>query len=279
MMRGIFAFVFLGIAVVESYDKKYKTKEKTFEVEALDKSDQHVHLYYPIGEDESVRFPFISYAHGLFGGNEIDINGYYDFFHQLASYGFVVGAPASCNTGCEDHLNAPYTDCAGGPLPISEFKGWNSYFGEQFKTIEWARNMSNSSIFNTIDWSVGVGIAGHSMGGQATTQSSHFECVKEWDIRASVIHHAAPCDVFETQNAGSNITNVPLASFTSSGDSCCEESTKKIYEAAKVKPKLYRDLKGWSHLEPVLIPPVENPKLVRACCCCPKKLSFHFFDT
>ena len=225
-----------------------------------------------MSQNESDTFPFVSYAHGLFGGNEIDINGYYDFFHQLASYGFVVGAPASCNTGCNDHVNAPYTECAGGPLPISKFKGWNSYFGEQLKTIEWARNMSNSSIFNTIDWSVGVGIAGHSMGGQATTQSSHFNCVKQWDIRASVIHHAAPCDVFNgTQNAGSNITNVPLASFTSSGDSCCEESTKKIHEAAQVKPKLYRDLKGSSHLEPVLIPPVENPKLV---CVCSSSSSF-----
>ena len=185
---------------------------------AEDETDRHV--YYPIAEDASFKFPFISYAHGLFGGNEIDINGYYDFFHQLASYGFVVGAPASCNTGCDDHVNAPYTWLRWRTSSDFKFKGWNSYFGEQFKTIEWARNMSNSSIFNTIDWSVGVGIAGHSMGGQATTQSSHFNCVKQWDIRASVIHHAAPCDVFNgTQNAGSNITNVPLASFTSSGDS------------------------------------------------------------
>ena len=51
----------LTIVVIsaESFNgKKYKTKEKTFKVEALDKSDPHVHVYYPIAEDASDAFGF-----------------------------------------------------------------------------------------------------------------------------------------------------------------------------------------------------------------------------
>ena len=31
--------------------------------------------------------------------------------------------------------------------------------------------------------------------------------------------------------------------------------------ATKVRPATYRNLEGWSHLEPVLVPPIENPLL------------------
>ena len=106
-----------------------------------------------------------------------------------------------------------------------------------------------------------------------------------------MLHHSAGCDVKgEGKNAGANITSIPLAAYTSSGDGCCEKSTKEIYDASPTKHKVraaephgpqarrrpstcvaptpdlpaaarqplpfpprqvYRDLKGSSHLEPV----------------------------
>ena len=94
-MKGLAVFCVSIISIVfeiESNEiQRFKTKEQTFKVDALDETDQHVHLFYPMSPDDDTIFPFVSYAHGWLGGNEIDINGYYDFFHQLASYGFVVG--------------------------------------------------------------------------------------------------------------------------------------------------------------------------------------------
>ena len=126
----------------------------------------------------------------------------------------------------------------------------------------WARN-STDAIFKLVSWDVGVGIAGHSMGGQATTTSAHFACAEKYSIKAAVLHHAAGCDLKEGGgNAGANIT-IPLAAYTSSGDHCCEQTTKDVYRAVpSTTPKVFRDLKGSSHLEPVLWPVVtENPLL------------------
>ena len=163
--------------------------------------------------------------------------------------------------GCDDHSNRPYTDCAG-IVPISS-AGWDTWYGEQLKVIDWAKNTSKTDpIIGLVDFSTGVGVAGHSMGGQATTTSAHHACAKQYDIRAAVLHHSAGCEVKgEGKNAGVNISTIPLAAYTSSGDSCCEKSTKAIYDASPTKHKVYRDLKGSSHLEPVLWPPTENPLL------------------
>jgi hypothetical protein len=90
----------------------------------------------------------------------------------------------SCNNACKDPVGAPYTDCAG--LPAVKPSGWASYYGEQLKTIEFARNNSQTdSVLGLVDWDAGVGIAGHSMGGQATTLSSHKACTAKWGIKAA----------------------------------------------------------------------------------------------
>ena len=62
-------------------------------------------------------------------------------------------------------------------------------------------------------------------------------------------------------NCGANIS-IPTASFTSTGDDCCETTTQDIFTAMPTTtPRLYRDLVGSSHLEPVLAPPIEQPYL------------------
>ena len=257
----------------------WATHSKIYSVPALDKTDPHVHVFFPAASGaNATRFPLISYAHGALGGGELDIIGYHYLFAQLASFGYVVAAPASCSLGCHDEVNAPYTDCAG-VLPVAQpsegdAKGWDSWYGEQLKTIQWARNMSRADpVLALVDWAAGVGVAGHSMGGQATTSAAHHRCAAEWDIRAAVLHHTAPCELQAAHdasggasggggNTGLNITSVPLAVFTSSGDGICNASASRaIWAAARVEHKLFRDLQGSSHLEPVLLPPVENPRL------------------
>ena len=158
-----------------------------------------------------------------------------------------------------------WTTCADD-VHIVSTEGWVPYFGETLKTIEWARNSSkepdSDPVFGLIDFTPGVGIAGHSMGGQSSTLAANTACTKQYDIRAVAIHHPATGATLPHGNAGANIT-VPLAAFTSSGDNTCDAHlTKDIFDAVPPgTPKLYRNLYGSSHLEPVLVPPIENPYL------------------
>jgi len=240
----------------------YATQRKVYPVSTLDGSSQEVVVTFPSNGTSQEKFPLISYAHGMFGGGT-DILGYVDLFHQLASYGFVVAAHKSCSNGCLHPGGASkYTNCAG-LLNVEPFnKGWDSYYGESLKTIEWARN-SGSNVTLPINWTTGVGIAGHSMGGQSTTIAASSKCSQEYDIRAGVIHHPANGELSHGQfgNIGENVS-IPMAAFTSSGDGIWNE-TYGIWNAMNGTSinKIYRDVKGFSHLEPVLSPPIENPYL------------------
>lgn len=73
--------------------------------------------------------------------------------------------------------------------------GWAPYFGETLKTIDWARNSSltdgSDPVFQLINFSPGVGIAGHSMGGQSSTLAANTACTRQFDIRAVALHHPA----------------------------------------------------------------------------------------
>jgi dienelactone hydrolase len=219
-------------------------------------------LHYPNTSDASQTFPLLVHAHGVLGGG-LDLLGYAEHFQQLASFGFIVAATFSCNTGCTDKsMGAPWSSCAG-LLPLQpEGQGWGPYYAELLKMIDFARNSSSSdAIFSRVNWAAGVGILGHSMGGQAAAVAAGAACTEQWGIKAAVLHHPATGDI-PGGNVGSNMS-VPVAGFTSSGDKTgCEASTEQIMAAARVRPAAYRDLVGWSHLEPVLWPPaIENPLL------------------
>jgi len=185
----------------------------------------------------------------------------------MSSYGFIVVGTFSCNTGCHDahkSENARWTSCGGLPplQPLGE--GWDAYYGEAFKIIDWAKNNSDGSnsdpLFSMIDWSAGVGIVGHSMGGQGAAAAVTGACTKAWGVKAAVLHHPASGKI-PWGNIGSNMS-VPTAGFTTSGDAIWPE-TRDIMAAFNTTglPWAYRDEVGWSHLEPVLWPPCENPLL------------------
>jgi dienelactone hydrolase len=241
----------------------YESKRKNYDVVEIDgDKDGQINVYYPSNAKEGEKFPLISYAHGAAGGGKLDINGYYQLFKDIASYGFVVAAPNACNIGCKDKVMHPYADC--NPAAQATSGGWSTWFGQIFKTIEWSQNQTaaGDSIMSLVDHDAGYGIAGHSMGGQATW-AAHDDCAARWNIKAAVNHHGAGGKIGRKGGEGAvNITKTPFAAYTSSGDGCCEQPTVVDYDNAPVKPKVLRDLTGFSHLEPVLEPGLGyNPNL------------------
>jgi hypothetical protein len=122
--------------------------------------------------------------------------------------------------------------------------------GEALKIIDWAQNMTKigeDPLFSLINWDVGVGVTGHSMGGQATTIVSSAPCAEKWNIKAVALHHPAEPETIYG-NLGENIS-VPLIGFTSSGDGIWPD-TDAIMKANTFRPSAYRNEVGWSHEEP-----------------------------
>lgn len=260
-----FAFAASAFATVSAFGPQglgaYETKNKIYKVPILDSAGHHqkMDVFYPSNAKPGETFPVISYAHGMVGGAMGPIHpgyqslAYGSLYSQLASHGYIVVAPADCNSfGCGDKVNSPYTDCAG-LAPVSP-SGWSSYYGEQLKSIVWAREQKTAGdeIFAMLDVEAGAAIAGHSMGGQATSLSAHFACTEKYNIKAAALHHSAN-GATSLGNLGVNVS-VPLAGFGSSGDAGCTAETREIYESSPVFPKVFRNEVGWSHLEPLSVP-------------------------
>ena len=179
-------------------------------------------------------------------GGWYTFEGYFSLWTQMASYGFVIVATKSCTLGCKHG-------------------GWSTFFHEQLHCIDWARNVSGGGGgadpgaypgISRVDWTAGVGICGHSMGGQATVRSATAAntVAHHRNITAAVLHHP------EVDSGGGKIA-VPLAAFTGTTDTICPApETMEIWDPAPL-PKTIRNQKGEGHLEPVLTPPIENPYL------------------
>jgi len=264
-MKCITAAVCLSAAVaLPGPVGPYETSYKQYKVTQLDSAGNHqkMDVYYPSNAAPGEKFPLISYSHGMlsgaFGPIAYQTVLYGKLFPQLASHGFILAAPENCNAdGCGDKVNSPYTDCAGLP-PVAP-DGWASYYGEQLKTIEWARNQSklDDDIFSMLDVEAGAAIAGHSMGGQATTLSAHTACTEKYNIKVAALHHSANGDT-PLGNLGVNVS-VPIAGFGSTGDAGCTQETRDIWANSPVHPKIFRNEKGFSHLEPMSLnynPPI-----------------------
>ena len=107
-----------------------------------------------------------------------------------------------------------------------------------------------------------MGLAGHSMGGQAAAIAAGSPCAEGYGIKAVALHHPASGKVPEG-NVGENIT-VPLISFSSHGDRLCPAKfAEGIMTAAKSPVKAYRKSWHYTHLEPLLIWPICNPLLAK----------------
>ena len=146
----------------------------------FDPSDQMVDVWYPTDMPEAPRF--ISYAHGMGGGGALLLPGYAPLLSAVASWGYVIAAPRACNVGCrEDRRSLP-----------RDPPNFGNYYKQQLLAIEEARraHRAGEPIFARINFTGGVGIAGHSMGGQATVFSAARELAREHEIRAAVMHNA-----------------------------------------------------------------------------------------
>jgi len=184
----IFRFIVFAICAIVAHSKDpspilgpYETACKTYEYSGMDSSDHTIDVHYPSNPKATEKFPFISFVHGYGGGGEADLPGYYQLLDMMAAFGYVIASPRACNVGCHD-------DAASLP---SDPPGFAHFYMQQFKAIEWGKKLSSSGdpVLGLANFSKGVGISGHSMGGQATLFSSSAENVTDYDIKAAVLMH------------------------------------------------------------------------------------------
>jgi len=230
----------------------FHTNHAQFKVSTMDTTDQYIDVYYPNTSTTpklTRQYPLISYAHGLDGGGNIDYIAYKPMLQAIASHGFIVVFPRSCDIGCS------FEHCIN--LPSDPFC-FGQFYKEQLKALKWAQNPSNASaknILNSINHTYGYGIVGHSMGGQATLFSSSYLNASNNNIKAAVMQHAY------THEAPS--PTIPFLAFTGSYDTIATPSmTHAFFDAAaksgKAKHRGYVNKKDASHLEPIVWPQVPS---------------------
>jgi hypothetical protein len=159
---------------------------------------------------------------------------------ELASYGYFVVAPRSCNTGCRDN---------GQTLPFDP-PGFGRFYHEQYKSIECARQYAadGDSVFSTLDVNAGVGLSGHSMGGQATlfgAQKKDYDPLA-YNVKAAVMHHA--------YTHSYPAPTIPYLGVTGSSDFIALPSMTKNFHNAAANTGLagrgYANKRGASHFLP-----------------------------
>ena len=176
-------------------------------LETLDATGRHLDVLYP-DVAGGRRFPFISYAHGFDDTGEVD---YRELGPELASWGYVLGFANSCEFGCIGSCETLRLDppCFG------------RYYEQQLHVIDWARSPAAARF--PINTSVGVGIAGHSMGGQATVFSGARNAT-QYGIKAAAMHHAFT-HIFPA-------VQVPFLAFTGTADDVAPPSmAERIFDA------------------------------------------------
>ena len=193
----------------------YKMASTTLQnVATLDSSDQRVNLHYPVTTNntpinDNHSFPLIAYAHGL----DNAATDYTKLFESLVSFGFIVAAHWSCLEGCsDDKTSLPYDP-----------PGFGHYYQQQLLVVDWMRNQT--SLPCSINFTVGVAIAGHSMGGQSTLFSSSLNNASQHGIVVAAMHHAFTHEY--------PAPSIPFLAFTGSEDVIAWSTmTEKFYNAA-----------------------------------------------
>ena len=207
----------------------YEVKHTTVKVPGLYFDWDTVDVYYPVVNNNdlssNVSIRFISFSHGAGGGLLLLPIVYKSLLTEIASWGFVIAAHESSFMG---DTKIEYT--------------------QQLSVIKYARESAASGhpIFSLANFSYGVGVAGHSMGGQATLFCSEAENAKKYGINAAVMLHAW------TKNENSPTPAIPFLAFTGTTDDVAAMSmTETFYNAAS--PTLPRGLVekvGAPHQEP-----------------------------
>jgi predicted dienelactone hydrolase len=217
---------------------------KQYSVKGMDKTSNKVDVWYP--KDTSQQYPFISYSHGNTAGGKKTVTDYDTLLSTMASYGYIIAAHESCDTGCSDKA----TDLLDPP-------GFKHMYQEQLKVIDWAKETGagGDQVLSSANFSIGVGISGHSMGGQATMKSASSLHVAGHGIKAAVMHHAYT-HIYEAPT-------VPFLVFTGTADVIAlPAQTTRFYELDGANPiKGYVNKKGATHFEPNSLDPAGAKKL------------------
>jgi predicted dienelactone hydrolase len=184
---------------------------------------------------EKGSFPLIAFMHGLNSGDPG--SDYNKFFAALVSFGYIVAAPRACNSGCkDDHVN----------LPLDP-GGFGHYYKQQLLTIDWAKaqskDSSNKVLFGRLDLANGVGIGGHSMGGQATVFSASDTNATSYNIAAAIMVHAYTHEY--------PAPKIPFLAMTGTNDLIASRKmTESYYNAPGASStKGYVNKKGANHHE------------------------------
>jgi hypothetical protein len=164
-------------------------------------------------------------------------------FACLLDRGYIVVAPRACDDGCECKKKC---SLPGDP------DGFQTFYTMQLRAITWARSLAGKAgkkydAFREMNTTCANGIAGHSMGGQATVFSSSGSNATAHDIKAAVMHHAYT-HVFPAPN-------IPFLAFTGTKDTTAPPAMADgFFGAASSKsPQLPRGLVnrvGATHHEP-----------------------------
>jgi len=196
---------------------------------------------YPAGA-KNEKFPLVVYAHGAAGGR-VDMLAYQKHFNDLAAYGYVVIAPKSCFMGCSPPKNSSSVGVASGCLPWTDGPQWTSFVHENTRAVKYAK--ASSADWSTfIDWDAGLGVAGHSMGGEVVSQMASAEFKDEYNVKAVVCEHCQMCEVDGTA------IETPAMFITGTGDYEVQPSqVKGAYNEDPTSPKVFRNDKGRGHTE------------------------------
>lgn len=245
MARFLAAALLSGAVADKPAAGTYKTSHITVTDDGLEplsgKKTRDYTITFPKGAGDD-KFPLLVYAHGAAGGG-IDILAYQKTFTDMAAYGFVVIAPQSCFLGC----NPPKSyelDSAVGCLPWVDGPQWKSFVYENTRAVDYAKNQTSTQWASLIDWEAGIGVIGHSMGGEVVSQMASAAFAEKYNVKAAVCEHCLMCKV------GGDVITTPAMFMTGTGDYEVEPAqVKGAYKEDKMAPKSYRNEKGRGHTE------------------------------
>jgi len=211
------------------------------ELSGIDTRD-YVVTYPSATSDE--KFPLVVFAHGAAGGR-VDMLAYQSHFNDLAAYGFVVIAPKSCFMGCNPPKNvSEQLQTTSGCLPWTDGPQWTSFVYENTRAISYARKITSVDWASLIDWDAGLGVAGHSMGGEVVAQMGSSAFAQKYNVKGVVCEHCQMCI-----KTGDMITT-PAMFMTGTGDfEVLPAQVKSSYNNDSATPKSYRNDKGRGHTE------------------------------
>lgn len=217
--------------IAEGTTGPYAVRNSSFDVASLDPSDRRVEVLYPDAGAQK-RFPLLVYAHG---GKMTPASTWYSKLGpELASWGYVVAFPNSCQYGCENPIGSP--------------PSFGRYFTQLLLVLQWAHTPAASGLPTNL--AAGVGLAGHSLGAQAALVSSaSAKYVAAYRLRAVVLHHPYKGPQQSPRS------RVPILTFTGTADTAVPAAwARQIYSVAGESgtPRGFASRIGANHYAPCI---------------------------